>query len=83
LDESLGTFGDYRETGYAAGLVPKAHRQQVRWIEVRNPKRLGAEIGWSSFHSTCEYLSTFPLSPLAAVLTRTSVVRRQTESSLN
>src|ERR1017187_7918580 len=32
--ESLGRIGGGRETGYAAGLVPKAHRQQVRRIEV-------------------------------------------------
>src|ERR1035438_5640375 len=27
--ESLGRIGGGRETGYAAGLVPKAHRQQI------------------------------------------------------
>src|ERR1035437_7338381 len=32
--ESLGRIGGGRETGYTAGLVPKAHRQQVRRIEV-------------------------------------------------
>src|SRR6266702_5986423 len=32
--EGLGRIGGCRETGYAAGLVPKAHRQQVRRIEV-------------------------------------------------
>src|ERR1039457_6367706 len=32
--ESLGRIGGGRETGYAAGLVPKAHRRQVRRIEV-------------------------------------------------
>src|ERR1035437_5807496 len=32
--ESLGRIGGCRETGYAAGLVPKAHRHQVRRIEV-------------------------------------------------
>src|ERR1017187_3474732 len=32
--ESLGRIGGGRETGYPAGLVPKAHRQQVRRIEV-------------------------------------------------
>src|SRR5438105_4070603 len=32
--EGLGRIGGGRETGYAAGLVPKAHRQQVRRIEV-------------------------------------------------
>ena len=31
--ESLGRIGGGREDGYAAGLVPKAHRQQVRRIE--------------------------------------------------
>jgi len=37
--ESLGRIGGGREAGYAAGLVPKAHRQQVRRIEV-SPTRL-------------------------------------------
>src|ERR1035437_7118482 len=32
--ESLGRIGGGRETGYPAGLVPKAHRHQVRRIEV-------------------------------------------------
>src|ERR1019366_6011719 len=32
--ESLGRIGGGRETGYAAGLVPKAHRQPIRRIEV-------------------------------------------------
>src|ERR1035437_6244206 len=32
--ESLGRIGGGRATGYAAGLVPKAHRRQVRRIEV-------------------------------------------------
>src|SRR5436309_12256898 len=36
--ESLGRIGGCRETGYAAGLVPKAHRQQVRRIEVSDRK---------------------------------------------
>src|SRR5664280_2042541 len=30
--ESLGRIGGGRQTGYAAGLVPKAHRRQVRRI---------------------------------------------------
>src|SRR5215470_20459917 len=32
--ESLGRIGGCRETGYVAGLVPKAHRQEVRRIGV-------------------------------------------------
>ena len=32
--ESLGRIGGGREAGYAASLVSKAHRQQVRRIEV-------------------------------------------------
>src|SRR6516164_1283137 len=32
--EGLGRIGGCRETGYAAGLVPKAHRPQVRRIAV-------------------------------------------------
>jgi len=34
LAESLGRTVGCREAGYAASLVPKAHRQQVRRIEV-------------------------------------------------
>ena len=32
--ESLGRIGGGRETGYAAGLVPNAHRPQVRRLKV-------------------------------------------------
>jgi hypothetical protein len=32
--EGLGRIGGCREAGDAAGLVPKAHRQEVRRIEV-------------------------------------------------
>src|SRR5436853_7789739 len=32
--EGLGRIGGCREIGYAAGLVQKAHREQVRRIEV-------------------------------------------------
>src|SRR5208283_1201317 len=32
--ESLGRIGGGREAGYAAGLVSKAHRRQVRRIEI-------------------------------------------------
>ena len=37
--ESLGRIGGCREAGYAAGLVPKAHRQQIRRIEVSAASR--------------------------------------------
>src|SRR5215831_8949253 len=37
--ESLGRISSCREAGYAAGLVPKAHRQQVRRIEVSPTSR--------------------------------------------
>jgi hypothetical protein len=33
LGRHLGRIGGRREAGYAAGLVPKAHRQQIRRIE--------------------------------------------------
>jgi len=38
-DGSLGRIGGCREAGYAAGLVSKAHRQQVRRIEISPTSR--------------------------------------------
>ena len=37
--ESLGRIGGCREAGYAVGLVSKAHRQQIRRIEVSPTSR--------------------------------------------
>jgi len=42
--ESLGRIGGCREAGDAAGLVPKAHRQEVRRIEVS--QILGSSQSW-------------------------------------
>src|SRR5437667_3781656 len=74
--EGLGRIGGCREAGYAAGLVPKAHRQQVRRIEVSQNSGVVPELTRKPSGWWCGWRRKIPGGAISSVFLRTSVARR-------